>query len=173
MGAMQGLGMPLLETMQQQQAQAPQQPQPTERGVDTLSQPQTYGDYLMRHMIGLTETPTEKQAQAIQLEEKKKQLESQYAPEVARGKKMAELSAKYYDDALQGIQGAQNIGQNIDLVLDALNRNQNLLNIAGPMQSVLTKWVGSDNDRETLGQVDSLLGNIVLDAAKSIFCPIF
>lgn len=87
---------------------------------------------------------------------------------IAREKKIGSADAEVYSKALDASSGAQNALSNLDYVNNILQNNPEFENVVGPVSSWLTKYAGSEKDRELLGNLNTAVGNVVLDAAKSI-----
>lgn len=85
-----------------------------------------------------------------------------------RAKENVKADMKIANDATKSLLDVDRTLTNIGIIRDTFNRNQNLMNVVGPVQSVLAKWTGNEQDRRTLGDVGSTLGNVVLDASKVI-----
>lgn len=88
--------------------------------------------------------------------------------QIERAKSYAKSEGKVYDNALDSIQTSQGAIDNLDYINSLIKGNPEFRNVTGPVQSILAKWTGRPEDRELLGNIESSVGNIVLDAAKSI-----
>jgi len=88
--------------------------------------------------------------------------------QIARGKEMAKTDAGVYKNALEATQTSQSALDNLDYIQDIIQNNKNFDNVTGPVKNVLATWIGSKEDKELIGNIQSSVGNIVLDAAKSI-----
>lgn len=88
--------------------------------------------------------------------------------QVQREKEFSKSDAKVYDRAQEAFQNVQGALDNLDYITELVQTSPNFKNVVGPVNSVLTNWAGSPEDRDLLGNINSAVGNIVLDAAKSI-----
>lgn len=88
--------------------------------------------------------------------------------QVEREKSFGKTEGKIYDNALDAVQTAQGALDNLDYINDILKDNPAFKDVVGPVNNILAKWTGRPEDKELLGNLNTAVGNIVLDAAKSI-----
>lgn len=100
------------------------------------------------------------EVQSINVGKNKAQLE--------REANIGKADAKVYDNSLEAQQTAQGAIDNLDYIKTLIGNSDDFKKIVGPVKSILAKWTGRPEDKELLGNIESAVGNIVLDAAKSI-----
>jgi len=100
------------------------------------------------------------EVQSIDVGKNKAQLE--------REANIGKADAKVYDNALEAQQTAQGAIDNLDYIKNLIANTSDFKNVVGPVENILAKWTGRPEDKELLGNIQSAVGNIVLDAAKSI-----
>jgi hypothetical protein len=88
--------------------------------------------------------------------------------EIARAKEIGKSDIKVYERALESVDAAGGAMDNLDYIIDKINESPNFDQVLGPVTNWLATWTGSDEDKKLIGEVQSAVGNIVLDAAKSI-----
>lgn len=82
-------------------------------------------------------------------------------------KGIGKSDAAQYQRALEASESAESAIDNLNYIIDLAN-SPAFENVTGPVSNVLAKWTGSPEDRELLGNINAAVGNVVLDAAKSI-----
>ena len=84
-------------------------------------------------------------------------------------KEISKHNAEIYKKAQDSIMEVEDTQTNLDYMLKVVKENPlGASQVIGPLNSVMTKIVGSDGQRMMLGQLAASSGNITLQAAKSI-----
>lgn len=89
------------------------------------------------------------------------------AEEEARAKGFGKEDAKQYGELTEGLKGYQNQNVALDQMIK-LSNDPEFMNVTGPVQSFLTKWSGTPEQQQLLGQLQSSSGEITLQIAPSL-----
>lgn len=83
-------------------------------------------------------------------------------------KEMAKGKAETYKAATDALAAGQGTIDSLNEVNRIIRTNPNFKNIVGPVNSVLTKWVGSPEDKELLASLTPHLHQYVIDTLKTV-----
>lgn len=171
---------PSMPGMQQQQQQMPpaaqQQPQNVEQPSMEADNP--YGidwnnpiDAQAAAMSGIKrpgETPAQKAAREVATKKAIEDYKLSQAAEKAKNTAEGTYQGEAYGKAVDTAVGLGDVEHNLEYIKTKIEEDPGAQNVIGPINQSLTKWFGSDKDKQLLGSVMSATGNIVLDAAKNI-----
>lgn len=83
-------------------------------------------------------------------------------------KDLNKAAIKFKESLADDYSDNNNLLNNLDYLVNILERSPNTSEIVGPVNSWLTKVTGNAEERKLLGEIANASGNIALDAAKSI-----
>lgn len=75
---------------------------------------------------------------------------------------------KAYNELTTNYQSISNQNVALDNLIDLATNDPNFNNVTGPVNSFLTKWAGSPENKKLLGQLQSTSGEITLQVAPSL-----
>lgn len=85
-----------------------------------------------------------------------------------RGAGLGKADASMYQSGVEQLGNLSDQKDNLNYIVDLLQRNPHASNVIGPYNNWATRLAGSQQDKELLGQFATSTGNITLQAAKGI-----
>lgn len=76
--------------------------------------------------------------------------------------------SKLYGEAIESFRGYQNQGAALDEITDAVENNSQFRNVTGRINMPLTNWLGTPEQKELLGRLQSSSGEIALQVAPAL-----
>lgn len=88
--------------------------------------------------------------------------------EIERAKAIAKADVKQYENANESISNLDSTQDNLDYLIKTLETNPNVKNVVGPINSVLTKYVGSSGDQLLASGLQAITGNATLASVNQL-----
>lgn len=88
--------------------------------------------------------------------------------DIDRAKKMTEADVGVYKSALDAIPEIEAQQDNLETLNSLLAKNDNLKDVVGPINSLKTRFAGTDQEKALLGSIASSTGNLMLNMGKQI-----
>ena len=87
---------------------------------------------------------------------------------IARAKEFQKSDAKFYDKVVDESRALDDIGMDLDELINTFESNPDAKNVTGPINKYLATYFGSPEQQQLVGRIATPSGNITLNAAKSI-----
>jgi hypothetical protein len=90
------------------------------------------------------------------------------AEEKATEQGLGKYKAKLYGDSIDAFRGYQNQQAALDALTDAVENNPEFRNVTGRIKQPLTNWLGTPEQKQLLGSLQSSSGEIALQVAPAL-----
>ena len=97
-----------------------------------------------------------------------RQLTAQKATATEHAKGMEKVSSEIYKENLGALQGLQNQGVALDTITGLIENNPEFKNVTGPIGTRVTNWLGTPEQKELLGGLQTASGEIALQVAPAL-----
>lgn len=137
------------------------QPQQIQGGAEPLQRPQRQPGLpqddrtalALRNLFGISETPSQQMQREV---------------ETGKRKEFSKIDAKTYEDAISHYRTSNELGDSIDSLLEVFEKNPEIRDVVGPLNSSLTKYLGEKSARDVLGKVNALSGDLMQKMAGGL-----